>query len=302
MKNRDNFPARIVDVLAKRASYICSNPECKALTVCPSDTISDKSIYIGEAAHITAAASSGPRYDESLTVEERCSIENAIFLCSSCATMIDKNKGIDFTKEVLRNWKLQHEAWVRSNLNKSIYSLIPKHISQSEERPTINLCTEGISVNEIEKNLLSFIIPYCSGKNANAYNVKLEAAVILDMNGTFPLSNYDSGEFFVVHGFGDRFPDDKTLTYETGYAFAFTKSPLDIHCLSRMYICVKGTYKNASGTLELPIFDIWKYTDVLKVWLHPSGKEDEVVRKLFDRKLKVNQILKLKNINRDVSS
>jgi len=296
MKNRDNFPARIVDALAKRASYICSNPECKALTVCPSDTISDKSIYIGEAAHITAAASSGPRYDESLTVEERCSIENAIFLCSSCATMIDKNKGIDFTKEVLRTWKLEHEAWVRSNLNKSVYSLISKPTNQFEERPTVNVCKPGISVVEIQKNMLYFSIPYCSGKNVNAYDVKLEAAVILDKDGTFVLSDYNKADFGIVHAFGDTFPDNTCLTYNEPYTIIFTKDPLDINCLSRIYICVKGSYKNASGTLEFSVFDIFKYNDLLKVWFHPVGKEDRVVRELFNR-----EELKLKNTNGDVS-
>lgn len=284
MKNRDNFQSKIVDALAKRASYICSNPECKALTVCPSDTISDKYMYVGQAAHITAAAPSGPRYDESLTVEERCSIENAIFLCSSCATMIDKNKGIDFTTEVLRNWKLEHEAWVRSSLNKSIYSLVSKNINQSDERPMIDVCRQGISVVEIEKDKLYFSIPYCSGKNTNAYNVKLEAAVILDKDGIWmPLDCNNDGEVLIVHSFGDGFPDNICLTYETGYSIIFTKYPLDIHCLSRMYICVKGSYKNASGTLEFPVFDVFNYSDVLKVWVRPVGKEDILVRQLFNR-------------------
>jgi hypothetical protein len=32
--------------------------------------------------------------------------------------MIDKNKGIDFSVELLKKWKSDHESWVRSNLNK----------------------------------------------------------------------------------------------------------------------------------------------------------------------------------------
>jgi hypothetical protein len=33
--------------------------------------------------------------------------------------MIDKNDGIDFPAEILRNWKADHDTWVRENLNKS---------------------------------------------------------------------------------------------------------------------------------------------------------------------------------------
>lgn len=122
-KNRDEFPAKIVEVLAKRASFVCSNPDCRALTIAPSEIDSEKFIYIGEASHITAASPGGPRYDVSL-VGERNSIENGIFLCKGCARKIDVNDGIDFPVALLKSWKKQHEEWVRSNLNKSSNSII----------------------------------------------------------------------------------------------------------------------------------------------------------------------------------
>jgi hypothetical protein len=212
--------------------------------------------------------------------------------------MIDKNNGVDFTTEVLRDWKLQHEAWVRSNLNKSI--LIPKNINQSNDRPMIDVCRQGISVVETEKYKLNFSVPYCSGKNANAYNVKLEAAVILAKNGTFLVSDNDD-EFSVLHSFGDGFPDNICLTYEQGYSIIFWIHPVDIHCLSRMYICVKGSYKNANGTLDFSVFDVFKYSDLLKAWLRPVGKEDILLHKVFNEELVFNKVLKLKNTNGDVS-
>lgn len=124
MNPRDNFDKKIIDAVAKRASYICSNPRCRSLTLCPSDTDEQKYIYIGKAAHITAAAIGGPRYDASLSVEERLSINNAIFLCSNCADMIDKNSGIDYSIVLLKQWKDEHEKWIAQNLNKSLNSLI----------------------------------------------------------------------------------------------------------------------------------------------------------------------------------
>ncbi|MEG4301774.1 hypothetical protein [Microcoleus sp. D3_18a_C4] len=282
MKKRDNFDSKTIDTLAKRASYICSRPECKALTICRSDTISDKSMYIGKAAHITAAAVGGPRYDESLSVEQRRAIENAIFLCSSCADMIDKNNGVDFPTEVLRNWKLQHEEWVRCNLNKSIFSLIPKEADQSNERPIIEICRRGISVVEVEKDKLDFSIPYCSGKNANAYSVKLEVAVIEKQEDEFLESADNGSKVRVLSEFDHPFPDNTFLTYETGKSIDFSLHPVPINCLSRIYIGVKGSYKDGTETLDFDVFDVFKYSTLSKSWVRLLGKEDRVVRKFFD--------------------
>lgn len=123
-KKRDDFDTKTIEILAKRSSYICSNPDCRSLTLCPSETDSEKYVYIGKAAHITAASENGPRYDHPLTSEQRSSIENGIFLCSNCADMIDKNNGLDFPVDLLKKWKHDHEIWVKENLNKSVYSPI----------------------------------------------------------------------------------------------------------------------------------------------------------------------------------
>lgn len=122
--SRHEFSAPVTTALAKRASYICSKPDCRALTLCPSEEDPFKSIYVGRAAHITAASPGGPRFDASLTQPERSEISNAIFLCTVCADLIDKNNGLDFPATVLRQWKVNHEAFVRKNLNKSVHSLL----------------------------------------------------------------------------------------------------------------------------------------------------------------------------------
>ena len=121
MQRRDDFDKTTIDALAKRAAYICSNPNCKALTIAPSSLDDEKFIYIGKAAHITAAAAGGPRYDPNLSLEARKSINNGIFLCSSCADMIDKNHGSDFPAPILYKWKMDHEIWVSENLNKRVF-------------------------------------------------------------------------------------------------------------------------------------------------------------------------------------
>ena len=118
---RDNFSAKTVSVAQRRAAYICSNPSCRGSTIAGSERNETGVIFTGVVAHITAAAKGGARYDESLTSEQRCDISNAIFLCADCSVMIDKDSGADYSIEVLRGWKHEHESWVRENLNKRVH-------------------------------------------------------------------------------------------------------------------------------------------------------------------------------------
>jgi len=68
-----------------------------------------KSINIGVAAHITAAAPGGPRYDARLSPSERKSIQNGIWLCQSCAKLIDSDPE-RYTLSLLEEWKQKAEA------------------------------------------------------------------------------------------------------------------------------------------------------------------------------------------------
>ena len=119
MPRPDDFSPKTIRALQMRAAFICSNPKCRCLTIAPSDNNDTDCLYIGHASHITAASEGGPRYNPILTSEERKDISNAIYLCASCATMVDKNKGADFSVAQLENWKNDHESWVRENHNKN---------------------------------------------------------------------------------------------------------------------------------------------------------------------------------------
>src|SRR5579883_1107428 len=106
---RDEFRAATIRTLAGRAGHRCSNPECLRPTSGPA-VAEDKSVNVGEAAHITAAAP-GPgakRYDASLTQEERRAASNGIWLCELCAKLIDTDEA-RFTVELLRKWKQDAE-------------------------------------------------------------------------------------------------------------------------------------------------------------------------------------------------
>ncbi len=117
---RDDFPVRIKDTLARRVGFICSNPKCGMLTVGP-NVQAAKATNIGVAAHITAAAKGGPRFDANLTQEQRSAIDNAIWLCQSCAKLIDSDP-IAYPVARLLEWRERAERAAAERLNKQIHT------------------------------------------------------------------------------------------------------------------------------------------------------------------------------------
>lgn len=105
---RDDFNKEIQDALAKRVSVRCSNPSCRKVTTGPRSDPA-KIVNIGVAAHVTAAAEGGPRYDAALTSDQRKSPENGIWLCQNCAKLVD-NDPARYTVAILRGWKLDAET------------------------------------------------------------------------------------------------------------------------------------------------------------------------------------------------
>lgn len=103
MDSRDDFSQKTKDILCERVGGKCSNPNCRRETKGP-HTDSMKRVSIGQAAHITAAAEGGPRYNANFTVEQRKSIDNGIWLCNSCAKMIDNDEK-QYPIELLYVWK-----------------------------------------------------------------------------------------------------------------------------------------------------------------------------------------------------
>jgi hypothetical protein len=128
---RDDFSTRIIANLAKRANYICSNPDCRKPTAGPHSN-PEKAMSIGVAAHICAASPGGPRYDPSQTPEERASIENGIWLCQDCSVIIDRDPA-KHPADLLRKWKREHEEWVSKT--KRFYDGTAKALSNLFQLP-----------------------------------------------------------------------------------------------------------------------------------------------------------------------
>jgi len=92
----------------------CSWPGCGRLTTAPWDDPS-KAVNVGVAAHISAAASGGPRHDPDMTPEQRRSPENGTWLCQNHAKLVDNDTDRN-PAQVLREWKLAAEDAARQEV------------------------------------------------------------------------------------------------------------------------------------------------------------------------------------------
>jgi hypothetical protein len=112
--NRDEFSKEVVRTLQERVGNRCSNPKCRCLTSGPNHA-PEKATRIGVAAHITAASPGGPRYELSLTPENRSSIQNGIWLCQNCSKLVDSDPRT-YPVELLVAWRDAAESQAREEL------------------------------------------------------------------------------------------------------------------------------------------------------------------------------------------
>lgn len=104
---RDDFTEKTKQILQNRAGNHCSNPECKVLTSGPNAN-PEKATKTGVAAHISAAAPGGARYNPSYSSEQRKSVLNGIWLCRRCADFIDSDH-MNYSVSLLESWKINAE-------------------------------------------------------------------------------------------------------------------------------------------------------------------------------------------------
>ncbi|MEA5239062.1 hypothetical protein VB602_22660 [Vibrio parahaemolyticus] len=134
-------------------------------------------------------------------------------------------------------------------------------------RPMVDLCHRGINASLVSEDKVFIDIPYCSGKNANAYNVKLDNALVIKTS-----TSYD-----FISEFGDYFPDDITLTYESGKSMHYSLHPISLEQVLNSYIVVKGTYCDSTKT-EYSVFDVFKFNTISESWVRAIGDEYSSVK------------------------
>ena len=128
---RDDFTEKVKQILQNRVGNRCSNPDCRVLTSGP-NAHPEKATKTGVAAHITAASPGGPRYNPSLSKEQRKSALNGIWLCRRCADFIDSDY-INYPVEILEKWKDDAEREADDE-NKGRDARLPNSGAQDNEK------------------------------------------------------------------------------------------------------------------------------------------------------------------------
>lgn len=119
MSSRDDFSGRVKLALAIRAGHRCCFPGCGQLTASPRSDDDVKFAIVGHAAHITAAAPGGPRYDPGLSGEERSSASNGAWMCNNHGTLVDRDDS-EYPAEAIRTWKADHERRIQEQVKLGI--------------------------------------------------------------------------------------------------------------------------------------------------------------------------------------
>lgn len=153
---RDNFTSDTIRRAASRVGYRCSFPDCPCATVGASMENEEKVSTTGVAAHICAAAPGGPRYDESMSSDERKSINNCIWLCQNHAKLIDTDEKT-YTVEILKKWKKDAETKAAISLADTNF-FNTYHLSNGDDLRNLEDIFEGFVVEgnyEYLKNIVS---------------------------------------------------------------------------------------------------------------------------------------------------
>jgi len=94
--------------LAHRSGGLCYSPGCPEPVLAE---IADAMRFVAQIAHIRAATPDGPRYDPSMTNDERRDLPNLILLCKPHHDDIDNPANARmYTVDRLLRWKAQREA------------------------------------------------------------------------------------------------------------------------------------------------------------------------------------------------
>lgn len=205
---RENFSLKDKEILAKRVGYLCSNPACKKLTCGPSSEPT-RVVNIGVAAHITAASKGGPRYDDSLSNEERKSIENGIWLCQNCGKLIDNDPDL-YSIELLGNWKNLAESLSLKRVSESYNTDYDWEASLSTQitsfsRVDFHFPFMQVPKNESEEEFakmmtrILFQMITCSYLDLVKNSKKEGLIFALSLNGEFSENKFSFGGELITH-------------------------------------------------------------------------------------------------------
>jgi hypothetical protein len=126
-RRRDPVPAAQGRVVMQRSGNACAYPGCGVALIAESLHPDDLDKPTGKIAHICAASPGGPRYDATMTTEQRGSAANLIYLCGDHHDAIDGQLN-HHTVEFLRAAKADHERAVARAVRHAIGEVTFEHL------------------------------------------------------------------------------------------------------------------------------------------------------------------------------
>lgn len=195
----DDFSFNTVYHLKERAISRCSYPRCPNPTSGPVMSDSKLSRSLGKAVCIYGVLPQQPRYDASKPQQDD-DINNAIWLCSYHADMVNEHDGKDYSAVTLLKWKRAHEltmnAWTQGrkrpyfelNLTETQPELAAEVISFFENQPAL---FESVSIGDksaimgLLENIKSFFENKCDDIRENdklsqqAYIIELATDIFI---------------------------------------------------------------------------------------------------------------------------
>jgi hypothetical protein len=184
--------------LADRAGHHCSL--CLALTTCSNPE--GKPFRIGDAAHQAAASEGGPRHDPDQSDTERSSVENGLWLCSSCHRKIDGDK-YRYSVSDLKQMKIEAEERAR----RMVHGEIVFEMKDKEHAAIENYLDSRPLKNQLPKSASGAIlgvqiVPYgaITDRPRLSHPELITAGVPTSRNHVYPGATPDSKGVFAETG------------------------------------------------------------------------------------------------------
>lgn len=152
---RDEFTDNTKRLIAERVAYRCSYPGCDVATVAASSAAHQRTL-VGQAAHIAGATANGPRFDPSMTSEQRRSAANGIWMCNNHGRQIDVDEGA-FSAATLLEWKADAERRSLARLGKPITAEAPSTLVALGFNHVLRAAWIGASPSAWRFRVLEFI-------------------------------------------------------------------------------------------------------------------------------------------------
>jgi hypothetical protein len=149
--------------LFARSGNKCALPRCAAVLV-------EGEHVVAEICHIRARRKAGPRFDPTLSSEERDSFGNLLLLCPTCHTLVDKDRE-SYSTEVLTRIKIAHEQQGSVELTPAVAAQALKLFASLHERggASASARSRSIAVSIGGDNHAPINITHRSGGDTGGY-------------------------------------------------------------------------------------------------------------------------------------